>query len=539
MTDSTHGSVVVDALVVGAGFSGLQAVHRLRGDGFSVRGVETAPDVGGTWYWNRYPGARCDVESVDYSIYWDPELDQEWEWSEKYPAQKDLHAYLRRIADKHDLRRDFDFETTITEAVWHEDESVWVSKTADGREYRSQFLIMAVGCLSVPKDIDVPGMDDFGGEVLRTWNWPDDADLTGQRVGVIGTGSTGAQVIPALAQIVEQLTVLQRTPNFVIPTRNRPLEPGELDEIKAEYPARRERNRTALAGVFRDDSPYNAFDVDDETRRAHYEERWERGGLNFLGAFQDLMFDKAANDSVAEFIHTKIDEIVPHGPTADALKPRSYPMGAKRPVIATDYYETFARDNVTLVDVRADPIDAFTADGVRLASGAEHEFDTLVLAIGFDAFTGPYTKIDIRGVGGKRLADSWSTQGPKTHLGMVTAGFPNMLVVAGAGSPSVLANMVTAINDHIIWIGDLLNHMRAEGLASIDTTEEAQDAWVQVVEDVANMTLWPTGESGSWYRGENVVGKPQIFMPFAGGVVAFREHLEKSRENDYAGFVLA
>lgn len=538
-TPTTTSVTDYEVLVVGAGFSGLYLLHRLRKEGHLVHAVEQAPEVGGTWYWNRYPGARCDVESVDYSYSWDDDLQQEWDWTEKYPAQGDILAYLTHVADRFDLRKDIDFNTTLTGAEWDESQGLWTATADDGRVYRARYLLMAVGCLSAPKDIDLPGFDAFTGRVVRTYDWPAGEDLKGQTVGVVGTGSTGAQVVPALAQTVADLTVIQRTPNFVIPTRNRPLNDGELDEIKADYPDRRIRNRTHPAGVFRSDNPKNAFDVDAEERRVTFQERWDGGGINFLGAFADLMFDQAANDSIVDFVHTKIDEIVSDPETAASLKPKSYPLGAKRPVVATDYYETYNRSNVHLVDVKKNPLETFTEKGFRLADGTEYEVDTMVLATGFDAFTGPFTKMDIRGTNGRSLADTWNRDGAKTHLGFGSAGFPNMIIVANAGSPSVLANMVTAIEQHVEWISRLLNTMRDEGHTMIEAQESAQDAWVQTVEDVAAMTLWPNGDSGSWYRGANVDGKVQLFMPYAAGVVEYGTAIDKAAANGYEGFTLS
>ncbi|WP_166132953.1 flavin-containing monooxygenase [Nocardioides ochotonae] len=536
---SVDSAAEVDVLVVGAGFSGLHLLHRLREDGYSVRVLESAPEVGGTWYWNRYPGARCDVESVDYSYSWDDDLQQEWEWTEKYPAQRDILAYLSHVADRFDLRKDIELETTVTGATWDESASRWAVRTEDGREYTAQFLVMAVGCLSVPKEVDLPGLEHFGGQILRTWNWPEDAELTGRDVCVIGTGSTGAQVVPALAEVVRRLTVVQRTPNFVIPTRNRPLAEGELEAVKAEYPERRRRNAGHSAGVFRSDNPKNAMEVDAAERQATFQERWEGGGINFLGSFADLMFDQAANDAICSFVREKIGEIVEDQKVADLLKPDSYPLGAKRPVVATDYYETFNRPNVSLVDVRANPLEAFTESGLALANGEQHDFDTLVLATGFDAFTGAFTKMEIRGRDGLLLRDVWQEEGPKTFLGLSSAGFPNMLMPANAGSPSVLSNMVTSIEQHVSWIADLLAEMRARGLRTIEAEPEAQEKWVEHVEEVAHMTLWPNGDSGSWYRGANIAGKPQLFMPYAAGVVEYGNALERSAKSGYAGFVLA
>ena len=526
-----------EVLIVGAGFSGLYLLHRLRAEGHLVHCVEAAPEVGGTWFWNRYPGARCDVESVDYSYSWDDDLQEEWDWTEKYPAQPDILAYLKHVADRFDLRKDIELNTTITSATWDESQGQWTAETGDGRVYRARFLLMAVGCLSVPKDIDLPGFADYSGEVLRTWNWPEGEDLAGKKVCVVGTGSTGAQVIPALSETVADLTVLQRTPNFVIPTRNRPLKDGELAEVKADYGPRRERNRTSPAGVFRADNDKNVSDVDADELRATFEDRWAGGGINFLGAFADLMFDKAANDAVCHFVHTKIDETVSDPQVAESLKPTSYPLGAKRPVIATDYYETFNRPNVHLIDVRQTPLDTFTEHGLRLTDGTEADFDAVVLATGFDAFTGAFTKMDIRGNDGLTMADVWGREGARTQLGFATAGFPNMIIVANAGSPSVLANMVTAIEQHVEWISRLLDNMREEGLTTIEADKAAQDAWVETVEEVAGMTLWPEGDSGSWYRGANIDGKPQHFMPYAGGIVEYGKAIDEAADNDYAGFV--
>ncbi|WP_132992132.1 flavin-containing monooxygenase [Gordonia zhaorongruii] len=528
-----------DVLVVGAGFSGLYLLHRLRSEGHRVHVVEAAPEVGGTWFWNRYPGARCDVESVDYSYSWDDDLQQEWDWTEKYPAQGDILAYLKHVADRFDLRKDIDFDTRITSAEWDEDQNIWIASTDSGRVYRARFLLMAVGCLSSPKDVDLPGFDNYSGRVLRTWNWPEGETLAGQNVCVIGTGSTGAQVIPALAETVGNLDVLQRTPNFVIPTRNRALHDGELEAVKAEYIDRRERNRTHAAGVFRDDNPKNAFDVSAEERRETFQQRWDGGGINFLGAFADLMFDQAANDAICQFVHSKIEEIVDDPEAAESLKPDSYPLGAKRPVVATDYYETFNRDNVHLVDVKKTPLTGFTENGYALADGTEQSVDAVVLATGFDAFTGAFTDMDIRGTGGASLADVWGAEGAKTQLGFSTAGFPNMIIVANVGSPSVLANMVTAIEQHVDWISRLLDSMRTNGYTTIEADTAAQDSWAETVEAVANMTLWPNGDSGSWYRGANIEGKPQLFMPYAAGIVEYGNAIEESAANDYKGFILA
>ncbi|MFV0457503.1 MAG: flavin-containing monooxygenase [Actinomycetales bacterium] len=526
----------VDALIVGAGFSGLQLLWTLRGLGFTVAACEQAPEVGGTWYWNRYPGARCDVESVDYSFGFDDDLQQEWVWTQRYPDQADILAYLTHVSERFDLRELIRFSTTVTGADFDETAGRWRVRTDGDEQFDAQFLIMAIGCLSTPKDVDLPGLDNFAGPMYRTSDWPHEpVDFSGQTVLAVGTGSSGAQLIPAIAPRVGQLIAVQRTPNFVIPAGNRPVPVEELDRIKAAYPARRKANRQSLAGVVRDDNPKNAFDVDDSERQHEFQTRWDIGGVGFLGAYQDLMVDQRANDAVCDFVRSKIDEIVDDPDVARRLKPAGYPLGAKRPVIATRFYETFNRDNVRLVDVRETPIETFTAHAVRLTTGEEIPLDAVALATGFDAFTGSFDRIDIRGVGGRRLADAWD-HGPKTHLGLGVAGFPNMIPVANAGSPSVLSNMVTAIDQHVGWIADLLVHMRSHAHRTIEAQPQAQDEWVQAVEDIANMTLWPNGDSGSWYRGANIAGKTQIFMPYAGGITGYQDSLDECVRSGYAGF---
>lgn len=530
--------IEVDAVVVGAGFSGLHLLWKLRKHGYTAIAFDKGKEVGGTWHWNRYPGARCDVDSHDYSFGFDEELEQEWEWTERYPSQPELQAYLSHVADRFDLRRDIRLETAVTEAHFDENAQKWIVRTDSGDTCIATFCLMAVGCLSVPKDVDVPGLEDYTGPIHRTSSWPEDGvDFSGLKVAAVGTGSSGVQAIPEIAKQAGRLTVLQRTANFVIPARNHKLDPAYVADVKANYRERRRLSRSLPAGCIRDDNPKTAFEVSDEERRAEFEKRWEGGGIAFLGAYSDLMVDQKANDAVSDFIRSKIDEIVTDPDTADSLKPYGYPMGAKRPVVGTDWYETFNRDNVELVDLRKRPLDRFTAKGMRLADGTEYEFDAVVLATGFDAFTGAFTSMDIRGRGGRTLTDAWS-EGPKTHLGLGTAGFPNMFIIANVGSPSVLANMVTAIEQHVEWTIETMDHMRDNGFTTIEATEDAQEAWVQTVEEIADTTLWPQGQSGSWYRGANIDGKPQIFMPYAGGIVLYEETWNEVRDAGYKGFVL-
>jgi len=529
----------VDMLVVGAGFAGLYMVHRARGLGLDVEGVEAGAGVGGTWYWNRYPGARCDVESLEYSFSFDDDLQQEWEWTERYATQPEILRYIEHVADRFDLRRSFRFGTRVTTATWSESTSRWTVETDAGDAYDARFLVMATGCLSMPIDPQIPGLDTFAGEILYTSRWPHaEPDLVGKRVGVVGTGSSAVQSIPLIAERAAALTVFQRTPTYAVPAHNRPLDPEEQAAVKARYAElRAEARQMAIATgsrVPRIDA--SAMEVDDQIRHQRFEQAWEWGGLPFLGAFNDLIIDPAANETAAEFVRTKIREQVSDPEVAERLTPRQV-IGCKRLCVDSGYYATFDQPHVRLVDVGATPIDAVTPTGVRLGS-EDHEdieLDVLVLATGFDAMTGALDRIDIRGRDGVTLRETWAA-GPKTYLGLGVHGFPNLFTVTGPGSPSVLANMVVAIEHHVDWITDTVAHLDRSGQATIEAEPEAQEQWVAYVNDVASFTLFPT--CGSWYLGANVPGKPRVFMPLI-GFPGYVQQVADVTADAYRGFTLA
>jgi len=524
-----------DVVVVGAGFAGMYTLHRCRALGLTARAFEAGTGVGGTWYWNRYPGARCDVESMEYSYSFDEGLQQEWSWTERYAAQPEILQYANHVADRFDLRRDITFETRVLGATWDAGSATWTVRTDGGEEVVARYLVMATGCLSSTNTPDIPGLDSFEGELHHTGNWPHDpVDFRGKRVGVIGTGSSAVQAIPVIAETAGHLTVFQRTPQYTVPARNRPLEPDEIAATKAEYAEFRARNRLMPAG-FGSRYPRNetsVFAVDEDEARAELQFRWERGGTTFMGAFGDLALDRDANEIAASFVREKIAEIVTDPEVAARLTP-THVIGCKRLCIDTEYFATFNRPNVTLVDVGTEPIEAITPAGVR-TGGVEHELDMLILATGFDAMTGTLLRIDIRGRDGMTLRDAWSA-GPRTYLGLSVAGFPNLFMVSGPGSPSVLTNMIVSIEQHVEWITDCIADLRTAGHRSIEATDAAQEDWVLHVNSIADKTLYPT--CNSWYLGANVPGKTRVFMPLLG----FPPYVETCRrvvENGYEGFTL-
>lgn len=536
----SHNRHDLDVLVVGAGMSGIALLWNLRDRGFSVLAVEQCDQVGGTWYRNRYPGARCDVESFDYSFGYDDELQQEWVWSMRYPGQREILGYLQHVVERFDLSQHIRLSTRVTAARFDDATNRWTVELNEGKDVvHPRFLVMAVGALSAPKDIDLPGITEYTGTVYRTFDWPHDPeDLAGKRVLVVGTGSSGAQLIPAIAPIVGELYVGQRTPGFVIPARNRDLSAEEITAVKRSYTERRKANRANPSGVVRADNATATFEVDEQERRREYEARWEAGGLSFLTAFSDVMVDPHANAAITDFMRDKIDEIVDDPDVARHLKPTGYHLGARRPIVATDYYETFNRPNVTLVDLRVNPISTFTPHGVRLADESEIDLDVVALATGFDAFTGSFSTVDIRGIDGRTLAEAWQ-HGPVNYLGLAVSGFPNMFLMANAGSPSVLSNMATAIEQHVDWICAAFEHFRDNGVQRAEADPDAQSQWTTTVDTVARMTLFPTDGASSWYQGTNIEGKASSFMPFAGGLVEYENALLASSGEDYAGFTLS
>lgn len=527
----------VDVVVIGAGFAGLYALYRLRGMGLTVAVLDAADDIGGTWYLNRYPGCRCDVESLAYSYSFSPELEQEWDWSERYATQPEILSYIRHVADRFDLRRDIHLNTRVRSASWDDDAKRWLITTESGNRWTAPFLVTAVGCISAPKLPDIDGLDSFAGERYHTAEWPHEGvDFAGKRVGVIGTGSSGVQAIPIIAEQAEQLTVFQRTPVFTIPAQNRPYTESERAEMKARYQEYREESRWTTFGTAGHVPTVAALAVDEETRRSTYENAWQVGRVNeLLGAFTDLMVDKAANETAAEFVREKIRAIVADPDVADSLTPTNYPFGAKRPCMDTNYYETFNRPNVSLVDLRKEPLECVLPNGIRTAK-ADYPFDTLVLAIGFDTFTGSLLRMDIRGRDGVSLSEHWA-DGARSYLGLAVAGFPNMFTITGPGSPSVLSNTIVSIEQHVDWIAACIDHLRAHSIATIEARPDAEDGWVKLVSKFAEKTLMT--EADSWYLGANVPGKPRVFMAYLAGVGNYRKTCDKVAQDGYEGFELA
>jgi cyclohexanone monooxygenase len=523
----------VDAVVVGAGFAGLYILYRLRGLGLSARVFEAGDGIGGTWYWNRYPGARCDVESMDYSYSFSDELQREWRWTERYASQPEILKYINHVADRFDLRRDIQPSTRVTEAVFDEAAGRWNIRTDRGDEVSARFCVMATGCLSAPQAPPFPGLDRFEGKWYQTGNWPHEGvDFSGQRVAVIGTGSSAIQSIPLIAQQAAQLFVFQRTPNFSIPAHNAPLDPEYEQEVKSNYAEFRQRARESRIGFVVPLNDRPALSISDEERRQEYEARWRRGGLGFGFSFTDLLVDERANETAAEFFRDKIRATVRDPKVAEILAPRDYPLGTKRMCVDTSYYDTFNRDNVTLVNLRETPIEAITPRGLRTRD-AEYAVDAIVFAIGFDAMTGALLNIDIRGRRGERLREKWAA-GPRTYLGLAIAGFPNLFTITGPGSPSVLSNMIVSIEQHVDWIADCIAHLRDHGHASIEATPEAEETWVAHVNEVGHATLYP--RANSWYMGANIPGKPRLFMPYIGGVGTYRQKCTDVAARGYEGF---
>jgi cation diffusion facilitator CzcD-associated flavoprotein CzcO len=528
----------LDALVIGAGFAGLYQLLRLRDRlGLSVKALEAGGGVGGTWYWNRYPGARCDSESHVYWYTFSPDLMREWEWSERYPGQPEIMRYLNHVADRFDLKRDIQFNTRVTKAHYDETANRWQVQTETGETFVAKFLITAVGCLSTANVPKFEGLESFAGDWYHTGQWPHEGvNFTGKRVGMIGTGSTGIQAAPVIAASAAHLTVFQRTANYSVPARNAPLT-TEFQRYIKENPAEiRAVTRETLNGMAFRIEERLAVETPPEEREAIYEAAWERGGLQFRAAFKDMMVDKAANDTAADFVKRKIRSIVKDPKTAVILSDIDHPYAAKRPPIDTNYFETFNRENVTLVDVKATPIDRISPAGV-CTTVAEYPLDIIVFATGFDAMTGPMLRMDIRGRDGVALKDLWEA-GPRNYLGLQIAGFPNLFTITGPGSPSVLCNMPVAIEQHADWIADCIAHLRANGLERIEARPDAVDKWVAEVNDVASKTLLPLAKH-SWYLGANIPGKPRVFMPYAGGMVRYREICNDVVARGYEGFSLA
>jgi len=517
-------------------------LHRLRGLGLTARVFEQASDVGGTWYWNRYPGARCDAESLAYSFAFSEDLEQEWEWTERYSPQAEILQYAKHVAERFDLLRDIRFSRRVDAATWSESKQRWTITTEQGDKVTGQYCIMATGCLSVPQLPAIEGLESFAGKRYQASQWPHQAvSFKGQRVGIIGTGSSGIQAIPVIARDADHLTVFQRTPNFSVPAKNSPLEQSWVRQFKANYRAHRNNHRRGLGSGFGDldiepltevQEPFLMESLSSEQANAVLQSAWDRGGAFFMGAIGDAMMNETANSFVQKFVHDKIKQVVKDPQTAAALCPDNHPIGTRRICVDINYFETYNRANVTLLNLRQSPIEQITATGIQTAAGFV-ELDTLVLATGFDAMTGALLAMDIVGTGGVKLGDAWS-EGPKSYLGLSVNGFPNLFTITGPGSPSVLSNMLVSIEQHVDWITDCITYMQGKGFRICTADKMAQEQWVGHVNDVANGTLFPKG--GSWYLGANVKGKPRVFMPYAAGVGPYREICDQVVEDGYTGF---
>ena len=526
----------LDVLVVGAGFAGLYMLHKLRGLGLSVQGVERAAGVGGVWYWNRYPGARCDVESMQYSYSWDEDLQQSWTWSEKFSGHAEIRAYADHVADRFGLRDLIRFNTTITDATHDEATNRWTVTAADGSQWNAQHLVMATGGLSAAKMPEIDGIDRFKGRILHTGNWPHTpVSFAGERVAVIGTGSSGIQAVPVIAEEAGQLTVFQRTANFSVPARNTPMDPAHEARWKANYPRLRQiAKHEAPSGTVYDFARKSALEATPEEREAEFTARWAKGGVNFMHAYTDILRNRDANDIASDFVRRQIRAMVNDPATADLLTPKGHPIGAKRICVDSGYHATFNRDNVTLHDLRTDPIIQLTESGIRTQTGTQ-DFDSIVFATGYDALTGALLAIRITGRGGRKLADKWA-EGPKSLLGIMIEGFPNLFTITGPLSPSVLVNVIVAIEQHVEWVADCIGWLRDHGKRAIDATLDAETAWGQHVNDLANATLFP--QADSWYMGANVPGKPRGFMIYVAGIGPYRRHCDAIAANGYDGFRL-
>jgi cation diffusion facilitator CzcD-associated flavoprotein CzcO len=531
-----HRAKPLDAVVIGAGFGGMCMVQRLRSMGLKVQGIEAGADVGGVWYWNRYPGARCDLMSIDYSYSFSEEIQQEWTWSEQFAAQPEILAYANFVADRLDLRKEFQFNTRVERAQFDEARSLWIVRTDRGELLEATYCIMATGPLSVPKDPGYPGAEDFKGDVYYAARWPHEpVSFAGKRVGVIGTGSTGIQIVPVVAEEAQELFVFQRTPSFTMPMRNKPLDAEYVAQVKRHYPALRAAARNTAIGGVRPQTTRPLFSVTPEDRLELMEDSWRRGGLAFLGTFSDVLTNAEANEIVAEFVRGKIGEVVNDPDTAERLKPRGYPIFARRPCLDTDYYESFNRPNVHLVDLLEDPIERLTGRGVKTSRG-EIELDALIMATGYDGLTGAMLAIDIEGRGGRRLADKWR-DGARSYLGLAMEGFPNLFMICGANGPAALANIVTLDEQNTDWIADCITHMRKNGFATVEADAQSEADWMDAIAALAEKSLMP--KANTWYVGANVEGKPRVFSLYSGGFHKYREICEAVTADGYRGFSFA
>ena len=527
------GAQRLDVVVVGAGFGGMYAMYRFREMGLRVQGFEAGGDVGGVWYWNRYPGARVDLPSIDYSFSFSPEIEQEWTWSEQFAAQPELLKYINFVADRLDLRRHIQFNTRVTGAVWDESRKLWTVTTDRGDTYEATYCIMATGPLSIPKDPEIPGIDRFKGQLLRAAKWPHEpVSFAGRRVGVIGTGSTGIQIVQEVGKEAGDLFVFQRTPSFTMPMCNETLEPDYVAEVKRHYAGIRESARNSAVGGVRPQSTRAFFSVTPRQRQQLLEDAWKNGGLAMLGTFADLLTNPEANEHVAEFVRGKIGEVVQDPVTAEKLKPRGYPIFARRPCLDSSYYETFNRPNVHLKDCLSDPIEEITERGVKTQAG-EVELDALVFATGYDGLTGALLAFDIVGRDGRTMNDKWK-DGARSHLGLMMEGFPNLFMTTGPNGPAALANIVRISEHDVDWIAAAMTYMAKNGLSTIEPTPQAEQAWMDIVFALSQRSLLLKAKT--WYVGANVKDKPQGLTLFTGGFQKYREHCAAAVQGGYRDF---
>ena len=526
----------VDVVVVGAGFAGMYLLHELRKNGFSSRVLEAGDDVGGTWYWNRYPGARCDIGTTDYTYTWDPELHDQWKWSEKHAAQPEILRYAQFVAKKHDLYSGIDFKVRVNEAAWNDTTKKWSIHTSTGETITCRHYVMATGCLSVPKEPDIPGTDRFKGDVYVTGRWPHEGvDFTGKRVAVIGTGSSAIQSIPIIAEQAKELVVFQRTPNYSMPAFNGPPPQDRVDRLAADRKTYEAEARMSQTGVPMEMATVSALAVSRDEAFALLEKSWRRGELLTIGAtFTDVGINRAANEIVCEFMRSKIREVVKDPEVAEMLSPREHAYGTKRPCMDTNYFQTFNLPHVRLVDIRKNKISSITETGIDFGDESK-EFDAIVYATGFDAMTGALVNVDITGKNGLTLKKKWEN-GPLTYLGLTTVGFPNLFMITGPGSPSVLSNMMVSIEQHVEWIRDALIELRKNGFETIEPTPEAEEDWRVHCTDCADITLFQ--ETNSWYMGANVPGKPRVLFPYIGGVGRYRRICTEAMQRGFLGFEL-
>jgi cation diffusion facilitator CzcD-associated flavoprotein CzcO len=525
---------VVDVVVVGAGFAGLYAMHALRNvHGLTVLGVDAGGDVGGTWHWNGYPGARVDVESFHYSYSFSEELQQEWQWTERYASQPEIQRYLAHVADRFDLRRSFIFGRRVVSGRWVEENCVWTVSLDDNTRLTAKYLVSGAGYMSLPRWPDIPGLERFGGRILMTANWRDDVDLVGCRIGVVGTGSSGIQVISECAKFAGELTVFQRTPSYATPLQNAPIDRKADGERKAHYREIRAASRECFGGLPYTESEPSAVAASPQERGAMFDDRWQRGGFEFaLNSFDDILFDERANETACEYIRAKIRERVDDPATAALLTP-TYPYCGRRPPLEIDYYDAFNRDNVHLVDVADNPIVAVESAGVRLRDGSLHHLDTLILATGFDAFTGPILALNLAGRQGIRLADAWA-DGARAFLGIAIHGFPNFFMITGPLTPAAFFTHPLGVEHDVDFVAELLAHMRKCGHTTAEAQAAAEQQWVELNKEVAALTL--LGQANSYYTGANIVGKPRQMLTYLGGGPDFHRRCAEERDRGYPGF---